>query len=513
MKMSIDWNTLREPKKESFEELCCQLAMREPVDTGSRFVRRGTPDSGIECYWQRPDGSKVGWQAKFFLTSLSDSQWSQLDSSVKTALAKNPNLSHYVICLPQNLPDAGQPNSESARQKWDKRVRKWKRWATEEGRNVEIELWDESALVARISQEQHRGTHWFWFGTQSLTTSWFEDHIGVSIKNAGPRYTPELHIDTEQQLQFDAMARTSVFHLQIIELFTSLRLAERSMACRVAPEDVKAELNIVKNILSKALLEIQPWAKAEISTDAWWHADQMPWHSIEIQFDLLSDSVYACWRKIESCREALIETNGESSKRSSYTPPDAFTNTSDDLSELMRAIRSWRSFLAMPESNLCNNPCMLLVGEAGQGKTHRLCEIARCRTESSKPTILLFGEQFQDEEPWSQIIKLLGLNCILDELLGGLEAAAIASGNRAIILIDAINEGKGNQLWKVWLPGLVEKIKRSPWIGLCITVRDNYEKHVIPQVAMGDSMIRIEHRGFGEVTYAAAVKFFTHFGI
>jgi hypothetical protein len=510
--MSINWNALREPKKESFEELCCQLALKEPQDLKSRFVRRGTPDSGLECFWLRPDGTKVGWQAKFFLTSLTDTQWSQLDSSVKTALAKNPDLSQYIICLPQNLPDAAQPNSESARQKWDKRVEKWKQWATQGGKSVDFELWDESALVARISQEQHRGTHWFWFGTQSLTTAWFRDHVGVSIKNAGPRYTSELHIDTHQQLQFDAMGRTSVFHSQIIELFTSLRLAERSMASRSVNEDLKAELDIVKNILSKALVEIELWATAEISTATWWHTDEMPWRSIESQLDLLADGVHACWRKIESCREAKRGEKDDNNERR-YIPPDDFTSISNNLIELIKAVRNWESFLATPESDLCNKPFMVLVGEAGQGKTHRLCEIARRRTESTKPTILLFGEQFQDEEPWGQIINLLGLNCIPDDLIGGLEAAAIASGNRALILIDAINEGKGNQLWKVWLPGLVEKINKSPWIGLCITVRDNYEKYVIPEDAMGDSLIRIEHRGFGEVAYAAAVKFFTHFGI
>ena len=125
----------------------------------------------------------------------------------------------------------------------------------------------------------------------------------------------------------------------------------------------------------------------------------------------------------------------------------------------------------------------------------------------------MFGEQFRNDEPWGQVIRLVGLNCSLDEFIGGLEAAAIAHCTRALILIDALNEGDGNPLWKIWLPGFIERIKRSPWLGLCVTVRDNYEKHIVPKESINDFLIRIEHQGFGEVAYQAALKFFTHFGI
>ena len=148
--MSINWNSLREPKTDAFEELCCQLALREPLDNRSKFVRKGSPDAGLECYWVRPDGTETGWQAKFFLTSPSDGQWSQIDSSVKVAIDKHPRLTHLIICLPQNLSDARRPKTETARQKWDKRVEKWNHWASEIGRTVEFKLRDESALIGSI---------------------------------------------------------------------------------------------------------------------------------------------------------------------------------------------------------------------------------------------------------------------------------------------------------------------------------------------------------------------------
>jgi hypothetical protein len=511
--MSIDWNTLRQPHNQSFEELCCQLALKEPASIGSRFVRKGAPDAGLECYWIRPDGTEVGWQAKFFRTSPTDSQWSQLDESVKNALDKHSALTHLIICLPHNLPDARRPNQESARQKWDKRVTKWQEWVGDSERKVRFELWDESALVARISQEHHRGTYWFWFGTAALTDSWLREQIQLSIKNSGARYSPELHIDTEQQLQFDAMGRTRTFHDQIAGLYTSLRVEARPFLRTSDCDSVRAEFDILQKGLVNALHSLEAWAMADLSTATWWHTEQMPWHESELQTDLLEENIYACRRKIESCREQRRREKGEKHEPGQYVPSDEFTTVTDNLHRLQKAVHELQGFCANLESMLCNTPYMLLIGEAGQGKTHRLCDVARRRSDLTYPTVLLLGEQFHDDEPWGQIIRFLGLNCSTEEFIGGLEAAAIAYRSRALILIDALNEGDGNRLWKKWLPGFVERIKKSPWIGLCVTVRDSYERHVLPLDALGNDLIRVEHQGFGEFAYAAAVKFFAHFGI
>src|SRR4051794_9669901 len=96
---------IRGSANNGFEELCCQLAQAESSPAGSRFVRNGTPDGGVEAYRILPDGREQGWQAKYFF-ELGTSQWQQLDDSVKTALRTHPNLSHYTICLPIDLPDA-----------------------------------------------------------------------------------------------------------------------------------------------------------------------------------------------------------------------------------------------------------------------------------------------------------------------------------------------------------------------------------------------------------------------
>ena len=66
---------------------------------------------------------------------------------------------------------------------------------------------------------------------------------------------------------------------------------------------------------------------------------------------------------------------------------------------------------------------------------------------------MFHGEQFRNDEPWSQMIKLLGLNCSREQFVGGLEAAGKANNCRVLIFIDALNEGEGNRLWSKFLPG------------------------------------------------------------
>ena len=77
--MTLDWNSIRPlngGRDKGFEELCAQLARAE-TPSGSTFVRKGTPDAGVECYAILDDGTEWGWQAKY-VDLLGDSQWSQI---------------------------------------------------------------------------------------------------------------------------------------------------------------------------------------------------------------------------------------------------------------------------------------------------------------------------------------------------------------------------------------------------------------------------------------------------
>lgn len=90
---------------------------------------------------------------------------------------------------------------------------------------------------------------------------------------------------------------------------------------------------------------------------------------------------------------------------------------------------------------------MILRGAAGTGKTHLLCDLARQRISAGRPTVLLLGQRFvSNEVPWSQALQQLDLPGLsAEEFVGALEAAAQAAGSRALLIIDAINEGAGRK--------------------------------------------------------------------
>jgi hypothetical protein len=169
MPINLDWMAIRPlngSRADGFEELCAQLA-RSESPASSYFERKGAPDAGVECYTVHPDNTEWGWQAKYF-DSLGDSQWGQLDSSVKTALSKHPNVVKYFICVPLDRPDARIEGRKSARERWDDHVTKWKGWASEIGLSVEFVYWGSHELLERLSHPEHAGRVRFWFDVRGL---------------------------------------------------------------------------------------------------------------------------------------------------------------------------------------------------------------------------------------------------------------------------------------------------------------------------------------------------------
>jgi hypothetical protein len=120
--------------------LCAQLAAEEPSPLGSVFIRKGSPDAGVECYRRLANGDERAWQAKFF-ASLGYAQWPQLDDSVATALERRPRLVTYIVCVPLDLPDPRLDDRAHAMERWDDRVEKWKGWRRERGMEVTFTYW------------------------------------------------------------------------------------------------------------------------------------------------------------------------------------------------------------------------------------------------------------------------------------------------------------------------------------------------------------------------------------
>lgn len=125
--MTSDWLSLRSvdgSQQLGFEELCSQLARHE-VPEEARFMRKGSPDAGVECYATFPDGNEWGWQAKFFTRRPEATPWKRVDNSVNKALEKHPNLTQYTVCMPIDRADPRIPDEKWFMDRWNGRVEKW----------------------------------------------------------------------------------------------------------------------------------------------------------------------------------------------------------------------------------------------------------------------------------------------------------------------------------------------------------------------------------------------------
>lgn len=514
--MNLDWSDLRTwdgSQNRAFELLCDQLAAAEAVPAGSTFVAKAAPDAGVECYWCLPNGDEWAWQAKFFRDPPGDAQWKQMDESVEVALRKHPRLTRHTFCLPRDREDPRIASQEWFMDRWNARVDRWRQLAEEQGTDVEFLYWGEFEILDRLSHDTHAGRLYFWFNRECLHQQWFEDRIQTVKANAGPRYSPELNVELPISKVFDGLGRSLDFVPQNLktvcrQLSTAWKNADRPV-CR---ESVEPSFFTLQKSVQEIIALIDKIPETGVLPLPFSQLKELAAASVRLASECIDELDRAAAAAQEEKRGRLAEkgtmaigpSKSESIRFGAYY-----------LNQVAGVLSGLLSFTEGAEGRLANLPALLLVGDAGAGKTHLFCDVADRRVRSGFPAVVLLGEQFNDEEPWTQIIKILGLSCSRkEELLGSLEASAQCTGSRALILIDALNEGEGRSLWHKHLAGMLSTLAGYPWIGIALSVRTSYEHIVVPeQLVQQERLVRCEHDGFSEVEYDATHKFFEYYSI
>ena len=509
MAVSSEWTKLRSwngSQAGGFEELCVQLADDHAPGRAS-FERVGDPDGGVECYCELPDGTKWGWQAKFFLSALGETQWRQLDRSIETALKAHPSLSRYFVCVPRNLSHAPRAGVRTEKQKWHDRVAKWQELASGRGRDVEFVLWGETQLLQELSRPAHVGRREFWFGDPGqFSGAWLQSRIDGAIRTAGPRYTPEIHVDLPIARQFELFGRTDFAAAEVGELAEDIRgglsYLERIVADGSPNEDfiglaefVSSLQQVAQQISGHRCLPNEDWRLANIAGTI---------------RDVLTNCDHAR-AELKTASDAHKQQVSEQ-KESSATRVNHFSEALHTLDALERTV--WGTWSALQEmADIVDSRLMLVTGQAGTGKTHLLCDIARRRIDEGRPTLLLMGQRFTtNDPPWTQARQHLDLAHLSAEaFVGALESAAQASGCRALLMVDAVNEARDHGLWNAHLASFLALIEASPWIGVVLSVRSTYAHHLIPE-DVWTSAVEVTHAGFAGVAYEAARNFFDHYG-
>ena len=503
----IDFSNIRSfsgSKHSGFEELVCQLAHLERPENAKKFVRKegSGGDAGVECYWVLNDGREICWQAKYFLGEMNSSRWSQLDKSFQKALSKHQNLDTYVICLPLDKTDSRRTGKRgkqvtSLEDKWNEHEAKWKELANEQGCDVNIKFWGkhEIALLLTIDDPRYSGRCLYWFNDPVLRFSDLRDIAQKSRDTLGDRFTPEFHVDLPIVKQFDGLCANENWWSEISSHRAEFDKQYVRFSNCISDDKFEDSTPIdgteFEDRCSKFIALLFGWIKPKcIDLDL-------------TELKVLYRAVCDGYSQIYEIVEEKNFKDTDSSRNFQSTDAD-FRNQLEEIDASLES-RNARAYSV---------GAALLDGEAGIGKSHLLCDIALNRLKNALPTLFLLGAQYGGGDPVDFIKKSLDLGQFRNkQVLGAIDSLGEAKRCKALIIIDAINEGPYRHQWSTFLKGFLTDISNFKNISLLISCRTTYLRYVLPDNVVGERLVRIHHQGFQGFEHRAAEKYLSQQGI
>lgn len=475
----------------AWEELTYILTpTMDSLPHGTRLVRRGTPDGGIEFHCPAPDGNGVwAWQAKY-LHDYEPSTFSQMRKSFLDALADEPNLTRYTYVLPAELP-AGAVGV-SAMKKWAEHSKKWTKLASDQGVTVTLELHGHSDVLTALLRDEHAGAHRYFFDSTFLTEDVFRRSLRRSVLNLGSRYLPEVNIETDIPSAVSALCLDEAFTSNVRKLAAA---AQQSVvtAARVVAEETKLDPRAC-DVVRK------PFADARTRcVDLLTHGDPSGLAQLR---DAATDAINAAYDDMRALGTAGVKEDAPRVRDPSRALGDAVRQ----LQALVAVLNDMTLKGALGQA-------FLLVGSAGTGKSHSLADAAEARVANGAPTFLILGNLLSTNASLTNELAHAVQQGEWHELIGGLQVAArLAGKGRALIAVDAINEGAGRDLWRDRLAGLLGDLQDVPEVALMLSIRDSY-KDIVLTDAVTARMGEVEHRGLAGREAEALHVYAEHFGL
>ncbi len=491
----------------AFEELCFQLRDPTPVDV--ELIKTSAPDAGLEWYWRRPDGAQLGWQVKFIFEtgSLLDA----MRASLKAAVAKRPQLTSLTFCIPYDLADdPSRSRGKQARERFEEAEAKW----STEWPHVAINLVTAGELLGRLAREEHRGREWFFFGERILGAEWCASELSAAIEDAGDRYTPSQDVELPIDSVLEAVALPSDFETQVFTRRDALLLAARDLIKKSSAQVRWGEL----------LAKVEaPLARLEATNLI--HR-QPPTITTDPALKLLAEAGAA----LEELRDALRPVAWPDKLQ----PQDANSVTEAERAAIAQqeqeassaqyvwthvrkvedALFEFNSFLKGPTCQAAERRALFVEGVAGTGKTHLFCDVGQRLVKEGHPVLVILGQRFRDASPWITLARTLGEpNLSPDEIATAFAASGEASGRRAAVIIDALNETKDPAMWAAELADVRRRLTATGWVGLAVSCRTTYLDLVEPVTGPDKAFVRIEHLGYRGREFEATARIFAAHGV
>ncbi|MET8081978.1 hypothetical protein [Streptomyces sp. NPDC005303] len=511
-----NWQSIREwdgSQHRAFEELCFQL--RSPAPPGWDTIKTAAPDGGVEWYDQAPDGSAAyGYQVKF-VHSIED----LIPQAKKSAATVGENIANRKIVrleflTPFDLSDPtpvtprGNPRT-GARERWNKNVAQWKEQLPGLA-DVDIRYVGGGELLERLTRPGNEGRQWFFFERRALGQEWFQEQVTLAERLAESRYTPEHHVALPLARVVDACALSHEFLRQAVRQAQDLRAAVDTLLTEMtwwqnrypAPQGSPAHEALSQWVRSWTLplregadTLVQDLASA--STRSGFPAGQAA-----AVADHMMDLLDECGGLADRFAEQPLERDDappshlpQSGAGRAHTASESVeTLRQGALARARGACAQVLGLLRGSAAEAAEQGAWLLLGEAGQGKTHLLVGAARKAVDEGRPALVVFGQELSGHRTLSEIAQWCGLGQMSErDFLQAMDAAGAASGCRFLLIIDALNDSADAQNWQSELLALQGRLAGYRHIALVVSCRSTFTSLVVPDRFDGPTSV---HSGF-----------------
>lgn len=320
-------------------------------------------------------------------------------------------------------------------------------------------------------------------GSLPIFRDWLNNQASLLAANAGPRYTGNAHVETDIGQVFDWLL---VRQPAIAELDKALSEVWQHLDQDDAFSAIRADMKRIADALR---------------VDTYWQ--------VTPDFTFMLDTL----ARVEANAWAEYETHERTKEQEAKN--DTWRHREYSLRQAAYMARK-ASDLLHNFSRLAQQRAILLTGPAGQGKTHTLVHEVNQILAAGGIALGVLGQALSAADSlWDAICRRAGWQGTHDQLLDKLENEAANRNQRALLVMDALNETPDRRRWRNELAGMIQEVFRRPHLALAISVRTDYLEQTLPLLPDGTEApwVKWEHPGFSGIEPHALLRYFEHYGV
>ena len=321
------------------------------------------------------------------------------------------------------------------------------------------------------------------------------------IQQAGQRYTPgidpqapNLRIESLiTAINNVACGASALARFQsVLDAFAEAW--DRAKHCSQHHDSIEARANDFRTFLSTLILRLR--ARDSVAGDEW--SNKLSSIEAELSADI------AHWHAEEAKLPPSERDAGYSSARNTVR------GNLNAIGRCLSVVRNEKEYIQSPAFKVLFDPQLLVSGEWGTGKTHLLCDVTQGRINRGQPTVLVLAKNFRGDVV-AEVCARIEAGRTAVEIFDRLEELADEAGERAIVVLDGVNEGPRREMREA-VTALQALISHRQSIGFIVTCRTPFETIAIEQKGL-EKFHKVMHLGFDDQEFDAQAAFFNYYNL